>query len=202
VEEKEKLRKEILAERRRLSEETVTEKSRKIKENLFRLPEFGKAKTVMFYVAKGKEVRTEEMIKESIKMGKIVAVPISKVEERNLIPSLLLDYGELVPGTYGILEPREEGRQPVLPEKLELIIVPGVAFDRQGNRLGFGRGFYDNFLGKVPAHVPCLSLELQIVEELPFEGRDVPVDGVVTEEKVYLRDKVRRDKAQRHKGTK
>jgi len=195
VEEKEKLRREILAERGKLSEEAVTEKSRKIKENLFGLPEFEKAKMVMFYVAKGKEVRTEEMIKESIKTGKTVVVPVSKVEERDLIPSLLLDYGELVPGTYGILEPREECRRPVPPEKLELIVVPGVAFDRQGNRLGFGRGFYDNFLGKVPSHVPCLSLafELQIVEELPFTEKDVPVDGVVTEEDIYHRDKGQSD---------
>jgi len=195
VEEKEKLRREILAERGKLSEEAVTEKTRKIKENLFGLPEFEKAKMVMFYVAKGKEVRTEEMIKESIKMGKTVAVPISKVEERDLIPSLLLDYGELVPGTYGILEPREECRRPVPPEKLELIVVPGVAFDRQGNRLGFGRGFYDNFLGKVPFHIPRLGLafEFQIVKELPFTEKDVPVDGVVTEEDIYHRDKGQSD---------
>jgi len=187
VEEKERIRKEILANRRRLSEETVTGKSRKIKKSLFELPEFEKAKTVMFYVSKGREVRTEEMIRESLKMGKKVAVPISKVEKRDLLPSLLTDYGELVPGTYGILEPREREQRAISLEEIGLIIVPGVAFDRQGNRIGFGRGFYDNFLGKVPANVFRLGLafQLQVVEELPFEERDVPMDGVVTEKKVY-----------------
>ena len=187
MEEKEGIRKEILAKRKGLPEETVAEKSLKIKKNLFELPEFGKAKTIMFYVAKDKEVRTEEMIRESLKMGKRVAVPISKVEERDLIPSLLTDYEELVPGTYGILEPREGGHRTIPLENIELVIVPGVAFDRQGNRLGFGRGFYDNFLGKVPSSVPRLGLafESQIVEELPVREGDIPVDGVVTEEKVY-----------------
>ena len=189
MEEKKRVRKEILAKRRGLPEETVAEKSLKIKKNLFELPEFEKAKTIMFYVAKDKEVRTEEMIKGSLKMGKRVAVPISKVEERDLIPSLLTDYEELVPGTYGILEPREGGHRAIPLENIELVIVPGVAFDRQGNRLGFGGGFYDNFLGKVPPGIPRLGLafELQILEELPFGEKDVPVDGVVTEERIYHR---------------
>ncbi|MCD5402084.1 5-formyltetrahydrofolate cyclo-ligase [candidate division NPL-UPA2 bacterium] len=199
MEEKKSIRKEILVKRNGLSEEAVREKSQRIKKKLFELLEFKKAKTVMFYVAKDKEARTEEIIRESLKMGKRVAVPISKVKERDLIPSLLTAYGELVPGAYGILEPGEECRQPVPLESLELIIVPGVAFDRQGNRLGFGGGFYDNFLGKVPANIPRLGLafELQLVEELPGGENDIPVDGIVTEERIYLRDK-----AQRHKVTK
>lgn len=189
MEEKKRLRKEILAKRNRLSEETVAEKSRKIKETLFELPGFKQAKTVMFYVAKDKEVRTEEMIRESLKMGKRVAVPISKAEERDLVPSLLIDYGELVPGTYGILEPREEGHRPVPLENIELIVVPGVAFDRRGNRIGFGGGFYDRFLKRVSSNVPRLGLafDMQMVEELPFGKMDVPMDGVVTEEKFYHR---------------
>lgn len=193
MEEKERIRKEILAKRSGLSEEAVMEKSQRIKKKLFELSEFKKAKTVMFYVAKDKEVKTEEMIRESLKMGKRVAVPISKVEERDLIPSLLTDYGELVPGTYRILEPREEGHRPVPLENIELIIVPGVAFDCWGNRLGFGGGFYDNFLGKVPSNVLRLGLafDLQIVDELPVGERDIPMDGIVTEEK-YRRMKWRR----------
>ena len=179
----------MLAKRKGLSEEAVREKSRKIKKKLFELPEFKKAGTIMFYAAKGKEVRTEEMIKESLKMGKRVAVPIGKVRERDLIPSFLTDYGELAPGAYGILEPREEHRRLVPLKKLELIIVPGVAFDRQGNRLGWGGGFYDNFLGRIPSGVPRLGLafELQIVESLPIGEEDIPMDGIITEEIIYLR---------------
>ena len=187
MEEKKSIRKEILVKRNELPEEAVREKSRRIKKKLFELLEFKKAKTVMFYAAKDKEVETEEIIRESSKLGKRVAVPVSKVKERDLIPSLLTDYGELVSGAYGILEPEEECYQPVPLEKLELIIVPGVAFDYWGNRLGFGGGFYDNFLGKVPVNIPRLGLafELQMVEELPVEENDVPVDGIITEEEIY-----------------
>ncbi len=189
MEKKKRIRKEILAKRRGLSEEAVREKSREIKRNLLELPEFKRAKTIMFYVALDEEVRTEEIIKESLLMGKRVAVPLSIVEKRDLAPALLTDYGDLVPGTYGIPEPREGQRCILSPGELSLIIVPGVAFDRQGNRLGFGGGFYDNFLGKVPADIPRLALafELQMLEELPCGERDVPVDGVVTEKKVYRR---------------
>ena len=189
MEKKKSIRKEILAKRRSLSEESVREKSRKIKSNLLGLPEFKRAKTIMFYVAKDEEVRTEEIIKESLRIGKKVAVPVCIVETRDLAPSLLTDYGDLAPGAYGIPEPREEHRSILPPGELTLIIVPGVAFDRQGNRLGFGGGFYDNFLGKVPPGIPRLGLafELQILEELPFGEKDVPVDGVVTEERIYHR---------------
>jgi len=188
VEEKRGIRKEILARRRGLSPEAVREKSRRIKEKLFKLPEFRKARIIMFYAARGKEVRTEEMIKESLQMGKKVAVPISQVGERDLVLSFLTDYGELAPGAYGILEPKEEHYRPVPPRKLELIVVPGVAFDYQGQRLGSGRGFYDNFLRKVPSGVPRLGLafQLQIVANLPRERQDVLVDGVITEEKCFF----------------
>ncbi len=198
MEEKKSLRNKILAKRSELSEEAIREKSRRIRKRLLELAEFKRAEIVMFYVAKDKEVRTEGMIRESLKMGKRVAVPLSKVEERDLIPLLLTDYGELVPGAYGILEPGEEYRRPVPRENIGLIIVPGVAFDRQGQRLGFGGGFYDNFLRKIPTNVPCLGLafELQVVEELPVGENDVPVNGIITEEKIYQRGKALRGLSQ------
>lgn len=191
MERKRSLRKEILAQRNELPEEAVAEKSQRIRKRLLALAEFKKAKVVMFYVAKDKEVRTERIIRESLRMGKRVAVPLSRVEERNLIPLLLTDYGELIPGAYGILEPEKKCHRPIPLKNLELIIVPGVAFDRQGQRLGFGGGFYDNFLGKVPANIPRLGLafELQMVEELPVGGNDAPVDGIITEKRIYLRNK-------------
>lgn len=187
MERKKSIREEILTKRGKLFEEVVREKSRKIKKKLFESADFKRAEVVMFYVSKGKEVRTEGMIGESLRMEKRVAVPLSKVKERDLIPLLLIDYEKLVPGAYGILEPGEESRQLVPLENLELIIVPGVAFDRQGQRLGWGGGFYDNFLRKVPANVPRLGLafELQVVEKLPVGENDVPMDGIITEEKIY-----------------
>ena len=144
----------------------------------------------MFYVNKDNEVRTEEMIKESLRMGKKVAVPITRVKEKNLEPSLLTDYDlELSPGTYGILEPTEEYIRPISPEEIDLIIVPGVAFDRLGSRLGFGGGFYDNFLKRLPSSTTriALAFQLQIVEQVPCEEKDQPVDIIITgEENIFV----------------
>ena len=177
----------MLARRSSLSPDAVIEKSNLVRKNLFGLPQFKTAKVIMFYVARDKEVRTEEMIKESLRMGKTVAVPITRVKERNLVPSLLTDYDlELSPGTYQIPEPKEEYIRPVSPQEIDLVIVPGVAFDHRGSRLGFGEGFYDNFLKAVSPKTTRIGLafQLQMVEELPSEEKDERVDMIITEEEV------------------
>ncbi|MCK4261610.1 5-formyltetrahydrofolate cyclo-ligase [bacterium] len=187
--EKNRLRKEMLGRRSSLSLQAVIEKSNLIRKNLFALPQFGVAKVVMFYVAKDNEVRTGEMIKESLRMGKTVAVPITRVKERNLVPSLLTDYDlELAPGTYRILEPKEEYIRPILPQEIDLVIVPAVAFDHRGSRLGFGGGFYDNFLRQVPPKTIRIGLafQLQMVEGLPSQEKDEGVNIIVTEEGVLI----------------
>ncbi|MCK4326794.1 5-formyltetrahydrofolate cyclo-ligase [bacterium] len=187
--EKNRLRKEMLGRRSSLSLQAVIEKSNLIRKNLFALPQFGVAKVVMFYVAKDNEVRTGEMIKESLRMGKTVAVPITRVKERNLVPSLLTDYDlELAPGTYQILEPKEEYIRPILPQEIDLVIVPAVAFDHRGSRLGFGGGFYDNFLRQVPPKTIRIGLafQLQMVEGLPSQEKDEGVNIIVTEEGVLI----------------
>jgi 5-formyltetrahydrofolate cyclo-ligase len=94
---------------------------------------------------------------------------------------------ELVPGTFGILEPTAELRElpprQVLPSQIDLALVPGVVFDRQGNRLGYGRGFYDRLLRQLPREVlrVGLAFECQVVEELPVEPHDERMDWLVTE---------------------
>ncbi len=177
----------MLARRSSLSPDAVIEKSNLIRKALFNLPQFKSSQLIMFYVARDEEVRTEEMIKESLRMEKRVAVPITKVKERNLVPSLLTDYDlELSPGTYQILEPKEEYVRPISPQEIDLIIVPAVAFDRRGSRLGFGGGFYDNFLKQVPPKTVRIGLafQLQMVEELPSQEKDERVDIIITEEEV------------------
>lgn len=185
--EKHWVRKEMLARRRSLSPDAVIAKSNLVRKNLFDLPQFKTAKLIMFYVARNNEVRTEEMIKESLRMGKAVAVPITRVKERNLVPSLLTDYDlELAPGTYQILEPKEEYIRPISPQEIGLVIVPAVAFDERGSRLGFGGGFYDNFLKEVPSRTTRIGLafQLQMVEELPSQEKDELVDIIITEQEV------------------
>jgi len=184
--EKEEIRKRILSLRDSQTEEEMRSKSELIQKRLFNLPEFKKAKTIMFYVAMGSEVRTEQMIKQALKQGKRVVVPISDVKKRKLILSELKDFDELKPGTFNILEPKKEFIRPVSAEEIDLVIVPGIAFDKKGNRIGYGMGFYDKFLTSLKKRIPVVGLayELQIVDAIPVDDKDVTVNKVITEKEV------------------
>ena len=158
-----------------------------IKERLFRSPEFINAKTIMFYVSTKDEVKTEFMIKDALKLGKKVVVPISDLKKRTLHLSEIKDFdNELEPGVFNILEPEKEFLRPVSAEEVDLVIVPGVAFDEEGDRIGYGMGFYDRFLRTIRKHVPVIGLayELQIVDDIPVDDTDVTVDKIVTEERI------------------
>lgn len=179
--EKEKIRRRILKLRDGLSSEEREEKSKQIKKKLFALFEFRAAKTIFFYAAKGNEVETKGMIEESLSSGKKVGLPIVKGKE--IFFSRTFNYGKLLPSTFGILEPEEE--HPISLDRVDLIIVPGIIFDSQGNRIGFGRGFYDRFLKKIPdAFKIGLAFELQILETIPKISTDIPVDKIVTEKRI------------------
>jgi 5-formyltetrahydrofolate cyclo-ligase len=179
---KKNIRKGILEKLHDISRKDKERKVEELKKKLFSLEEFKKAKCVMFYVSKDYEVDTHKMIDESIAMGKKVVVPITLKEEKTLKPSELKDREkELIKGHYGVHQPREKHIRPVSPEKVELMIVPGIAFDKSGHRLGHGEGYYDRFLEKVPSDVFTVGLafDFQVVDELPRQDTDIPVDKVI-----------------------
>ncbi len=178
---KAQIRDEILRKRNSLSEEERLNKSKKIKDNLLSLDEYKKAKNVMFFVSFGSEVHTHEMIKEALK-NKTVIVP--KVINNQIEPSLIIDFDSLIPsGKFGILEPIEA--MPIAYKNIDLILVAGIAFDKEGYRLGYGLGYYDKFLAKLPKALKIgLCFDFQVVEKLPREAHDVPVDMVVTDKEV------------------
>ncbi|SHJ75336.1 5-formyltetrahydrofolate cyclo-ligase [Desulfofundulus thermosubterraneus] len=181
------LRKDVLKARGSLSPVEVAEKSKRILTRVLSLEEFHRARTLMAYVDFRNEVQTGALIAESMARGKRVAVPVTDVAGRRLTPSLLLDYpGDLAPGTWGILEPRPECLRPLEPQELDLVVVPGVAFDLKGNRLGYGGGFYDRFLPRTRPDTVWLALafELQIRPQVYAGPHDCPVHIVVTEERV------------------
>ena len=181
---KQEIRKRTLSLRDSQTEFDMITKSKLIQKKLFNLPEFKKAKTILFYVSMRSEVRTEQMIKQALKLGKRVVVPISDVKERELILSELKDFDkELEPGTFNILEPNKEFIRKISPEELDLIIVPGVAFDKDGHRIGYGMGFYDKFLSSLKKRIPVVGLayELQMVDDIPVHDKDVTMDKIVTE---------------------
>lgn len=179
---KQKLREEILKRLHSISKEEKEKKVRELKNKLFSLKEFKKAKCVMFYVSKHYEVNTHEMIDESIVMGKKVVVPVTLKEEKMLKPSELRDREkELIKGHYGIHQPREEHIRLVSLEEVDLMVVPGLAFDKSGHRLGHGGGYYDRFLEKAPPTIFTVGLafDFQIMDELPRHDTDIPVDKVI-----------------------
>lgn len=177
-------RRRFLESRLTLSLKDVKTMSEKIISSLFSLQEFKKAVTVMFYADARNEVQTREAIKLALAMGKRVVLPKVK-KDRGLLAVEIKDISDLKPGTFGILEP--ESDDGLEPEVIDLVVVPGVAFDRQGHRLGYGAGYYDGFLPKLRPGVKkiALAFELQVAESIPVEEHDVKMDTLITEKCVY-----------------
>ena len=186
---KEEIRRKILKKRLSLSSEDIRDKSRQVFLNLAETVEYRNSQNIMFYVATRSEVQTEEIIKISIKMGKNVFVPIVLPECINLAPSKIFNFDiELEKGKKGIFEPKKEYYRLFPSENIDLIIVPGVAFDLSGNRIGRGFGYYDNFLRKVrsSAKIVALAFEMQIVKKIPNDKNDIPVHKIITENRMII----------------
>jgi len=186
---KEEIRRNTLKKRLSLSSEDIREKSRQVFLNLAETVEYKSSQNIMFYAATRSEVQTEEMIKISIKMGKNVFVPIILPECFNLVPSEIFDFDiELERGNKGILEPKKEYHRLFNPENIDLVIVPGITFDLDGNRIGRGFGYYDNFLRKVrpSAKIIALAFEMQIVKKIMTDRNDIPVHKIITEKRIII----------------
>jgi 5-formyltetrahydrofolate cyclo-ligase len=176
---KKQIRSKILSRLKTQKEEDRNRKSKFIKDKLFRAAVFKKAKTVMFYLPFDGEVNTGEMIKEAHRLGKIVAVPVCKGNRITIRPCLLRNKAKVKKGPYGICEPAV--KKYIKLEDLDLVIVPGIAFDKKGNRLGRGKGCYDYFLKRVTGDTASIGLafDFQILPSLPATTTDVNVDRVI-----------------------
>ncbi len=181
---KEVLREKILKKLREQREESRQKKSLEIKRQLFLERQFLQADTVMFYISKDGEVDTEQMIRDALKMGKKVVVPLTLVKEKKIIPSELKDYDkELEKGPFGIYQPGLKFIRKKTLKDIDLVIVPGVAFDRSGNRLGRGGGYFDRFLAKLKKkNVPMfgLAFDFQIQKKIEVFSHDIPVTQLIS----------------------
>ena len=163
--------------------------SEKIVERFMQLEEYAAAKTVMFYVDVRDEVRTRQALPAAIASGKRIVVPYCVDGELELFWLESMDELEL--GMYRILEPTESmrtvERKRLQPTDLDLVMGPGVAFDRNGGRTGHGKGYYDKLLqhARLDAPLIALSFECQLFEKIPAESHDIFMDKVVTEAAVY-----------------
>ncbi len=163
--------------------------SQRIVDRFLALPEYATAKTVMFYVDVRDEVRTRQALPEALLSGKRIVVPYCLDGELELFHLESMDELEL--GMYRILEPRVELRtikeKHFQPEDLDLVMVPGVAFDRNGGRTGHGKGYYDKLLQHARKDAPlvALSFECQLFDEIPTGEHDIFMDKIVTEDNVF-----------------
>ena len=156
--------------------------SRRLAARLRRLPEYRAARRIAFYLATDGEVETREMIRQALDDGKQVAAPIPMTATRRIRLAALTSVRRgLVRGPYGIAQPHPRRARRVDPAALDLIVVPGVAFDARGHRLGRGGGYYDRFLAALPAGIPRVGLAFrcQRVPRLPRAPHDQPVTTVL-----------------------
>lgn len=180
------IRKDVLIKRDAIDLEKKQEKDRRIMDKVFSLPYFEKAKTVFYFASFRSEVSTLPQIEKALKMRKKIILP--KVDNINKRLRLyeIHSIGEIKPGFMGIPEPDVPTERERDINDTDLVIMPGVAFDPKGNRLGYGAGYYDKLLSGLRRDIPLIAIayEEQIVDSLPAESHDVRVHMIVTDERI------------------
>ena len=173
---KKELRRTIRERKRAMTEEEIVQRSEKLGKLFVQSEAYKNAKTIYGYLPYNQEVRTVPMLEQALKDGKKVAVPKVYGDEMKFL--YLDDLTKVSKGYAGIPEPIADG--PVADDETALVLMPGLAFDPQGHRIGYGGGFYDKFLAAEPNH-PTLALcyEFQLLPELDTEEHDIPVDTVL-----------------------
>ena len=175
---KKALRAEIRAKKRALTEEQIVRYSEELAQKLFAHPFYQAAKSIYGYMSYNQEVRTMPILRQAQTDGKRVAVP--KVYGDTMKFLWLDDLNAVAPGAYNIPEPIADG--PEADDETALVLMPGLAFDPEGRRLGYGGGFYDRFLAKEPNHpLVALCYGFQMFDHLETEAHDIPVDLVIAD---------------------
>ena len=173
---KKELRAMIRERKRAMTPEEINSRSEKLMELFLRSDAYKTAKTIYGYLPYNQEVRTVPMLEQALKDGKRVAVPKCYGDEMKFL--FMDDLSKVEKGYAGIPEPVAD--EPVADDETALVLMPGMAFDPQGHRIGYGGGFYDKFLAQEPNH-PTLALcyEFQVLPHLETEEFDIPVDCVL-----------------------
>ena len=184
---KEELRTDISRERRYLTPEKKTILDKKIFTKLTNLPVWKNAKTVLIYVSHKDEIATLDFIKKTLNANskkRIIVVPKTHLKFHALSLHKLDELKQLIPGNYGILEPHHLC-ETILPEQIDLAIIPGIVFNKKGHRIGYGKGYYDRLIPHLNCPKISLAYNLQIVENMPVEDHDQLIDILLTESKKY-----------------
>lgn len=182
---KSELRKRILTMRNNMKKEDVDHNSRIIKDKIIELDIYKQSKVVFIYMDFNNEVKTSNFIKHMLSVGKRVVIPYTDTINTLLIPSEITGEEDLKFNSFGYYEPKN--MSPVNIEEIDMVIVPGVVFDKYLNRIGFGKGYYDKILDKLKpsAKKAAVAHEFQVLEEIPTEDHDVKMDMIITEKNTY-----------------
>jgi len=188
---KTELRSELLRVRQAQSDVRHSEASRRVQDRFLGLEGFRASAEVAIYAPIRREVGTERIFSAARAGGKRVSFPRVRTDTRALEFFPVEQWADLAPGSFGILEPNAADGCAVEPRSIDVIAVPGVAFDAAGHRLGYGGGFYDRLLGDPVSRPRCvvgLGFDFQLLDVVPNDASDASVDWVVTESWTYPRD--------------
>lgn len=183
---KKSIRKEVLLKRDSIDLKEKERKDQLIRDRVFLLPQFEKAETIFYFASIHSEVFTLSQIKEAWRRGKRVILPRVDKGLKGLRLYEVNDLNELRPGCMGIPEPDVPPDRERDINDVDLVVMPGVAFDPYGNRLGYGAGYYDRLLARLKKDIPLVAIayEEQIVDSLPHESHDVRVHMIVTDKRI------------------
>ena len=186
MDEKSRIRRDILKKRDSLDPGTRRSRDLLIKENFLSLSEFQCSPVILSFASFRSEVSTVPIIEEALRLGKSVLLPVVNASTRELRLFEIIDLNELSAGYMGIPEPDVSAERERDINDTALVVLPGAAFDTEGRRLGYGGGYYDKLLSRLRRSIPLIALayEDQIVDALPAEAHDVLVTIIVTDKRV------------------
>ena len=177
---KSSLRKTLLEKRDATSFDLIKISSRQIQANLERIEDYRNAKSIAFYYPIGSVVKTQDLMLKVLSLGKEVLLP--KVQGGELDFRKITDLNSVEKGSFDIMEPKDNCQK---SDKIDVIIVPTVGISADGNRLGYGHGYYDRFLAKTDAVSIALTYEKQIIKSVPSTENDVTINWIVTEDRFF-----------------
>ena len=189
-EKKQEIRDEIIGKISSYSEKKRVEKLQMLAKRLLSFANFQESKIAFLPSARKNEIDLSNIIRESLKLNKIVVLPAYHIEKKEMaLMKIDNPDTELIEGPLGNLEP-DPGRCKVVPiDSIEIAIIPGLAFDEKGGRIGTGKGFFDQFIPKLPitARKVTLAFEDQLIQQVPMESHDKYVDIIITEKRIIYK---------------
>ncbi|ANB60452.1 5-formyltetrahydrofolate cyclo-ligase [Anoxybacteroides amylolyticum] len=180
------IREQMRERLRQLTPEAKRAYDGQIAARLYAFPVWQRATTVALTISKGQEINTTPLIENAWKEGKIVCVPKCYPTTKTMTFRAIRSFDQLETVYFGLSEPIEAVTDEIAPEAIDVMIVPGICFSIDGYRIGYGGGYYDRYLQQVKSPTVSLAYPFQVMEQLPIEPHDIPVDYIITNEKVIV----------------